>query len=91
MKCYCGIPEIKFVWHGEWSDPELIYKNHSFNYYDLENPLWEDYRVECAACGVNADDVVHAFPEWVKENKYTAFEYLDNLLECKCFYGGNTE
>ena len=23
---YYGIPEVKFIYHGEWSDPELYYK-----------------------------------------------------------------
>ena len=54
MKQYFyGIRGIEFIWHGEWSDPELIWHGKSF-----------------------------------KKNAYLAREYLQNLLDNKCFYGG---
>lgn len=30
-----GVPEARFVSHGEWSDPEIIYKGQSINYWDF--------------------------------------------------------
>ena len=41
-ECYFGIVPVRFVWHGQWADPELIYKRHSFNYWDIT-----DYMIEC--------------------------------------------
>jgi hypothetical protein len=87
MKQYFyGIRGIEFIWHGEWSDPELIWRGKSFNYYDVELPLWSEYRDECSENGTPADE--NAFPAWVKKNAYLAREYLQNLLDNKCFYGG---
>lgn len=76
---FYGIYGIQFIWHGEWSDPELIWHGKSFNYYDVENYLWELYKED-------APDL--DFEKWVKKNAYLARECLQNLLDYKCFYGG---
>ena len=76
---FYGIYGIRLIWHGDWSDPELIWHKKSFNYYDLENYLWEVY---------NEDEQQIDFDIWVKNNSYLARECLQNLLENKCFYGG---
>ena len=83
--CFYGIYGINLIWHGEWADPELIWHGHSFNYYDVETPLWHEYKETCVICGTqpNEDD----FKFWVKRNAHLAREYLQNLLDCKCFYG----
>jgi hypothetical protein len=80
---FYGIYGIEFIYHGQWSDPELIWLGKSFNYYDLENALYADYQ-EDAHNGENAPD----FEIWVKNNAYLARYYLQSLLENKCFYGG---
>lgn len=45
-----GIKGIQFVWHGEWSDPEVIIKRKRFNYWDIEEIMWEiveyDYNIK---------------------------------------------
>lgn len=76
---FYGIYGIRFIWHGAWSDPEIIWHGKSFNYYDLENTLWSYYQEE-----QNPPD----FEIWVKKNAALAREILQNLLDCKCFYGG---
>lgn len=79
---FYGIYGIRFIWHGQWSDPEIIWHGKSFNYYDLENTLYSYYSEE-----QNPLD----FEIWVKKNAYLAREILQNLLDCKCFYGGITQ
>ena len=87
MKKWChGIYGIEYVWHGAWADPELIWHKKSFNYYDVETPLWETYAEECR--GTDAEPDSNNFPAWVKKNAYLAREYLQNLMDYKCFYGG---
>lgn len=76
---FYGIYGIRFVWHGEWSDPELIWHGKSFNYYDVENTLYSYYSEEKSPLD---------FEIWVKKNAYLAREILQNLLDYKCFYGG---
>lgn len=83
---FYGIYGIKFIYHGEWCDPELIWHGKSFNYYDIEAPLWECYREECTENGITPTD--DAFAAWVKNNAYMVREYLQNLNENKCYYGG---
>lgn len=41
MANYRGAAGIEYVSHGAWSDPELIYDGKSFNYWDIEDALWE--------------------------------------------------
>ena len=78
---FYGIKGIKFVWHGAWSDPELIWHKQSFNYYDLEDALWCEYRDECEGLGreENEDD----FAKWVKANAYLSREILQNILDAR--------
>lgn len=81
---FYGIRGIKYISHGDWADPELIWHGKSFNYYDVEIPLWEAYREECHESGTTPDENI--FETWAKKNAYKAREYLQNLLDYKCFY-----
>lgn len=83
---FYGIYGIEIIWHGAWSDPELVWHKKSFNYYDLENTLWSYYKEERNE--LNIPIIENDFDKWVKKNAYLAREILQNLLECKCFYGG---
>lgn len=38
---WLGIRGIYMIWHGEWADPELKYKNHICNYYDIEDSMFQ--------------------------------------------------
>lgn len=78
---FYGIRGIHFIWHGAYSDPEIIWHNHSFNYYDLEDTLWCIYREECEEIGANADS--DAFPAWVKDHAATARDVLQNILDAR--------
>lgn len=83
---FYGIYGIEIISHGAWADPELIWHGKSFNYYDVETPLYETYREECHEQGKKPNDDI--FDTWVKKNAYLAREYLQNLMDYKCFYGG---
>ena len=41
LKPWRGCKSIKFKWNGTQSDPDLIYKGYVFNYYDIEEALWD--------------------------------------------------
>lgn len=53
-KTWRGVPGTTFIWHGEWSDPEVIYKGQSFNETDLEDYLWAEYKELCDCDGKKA-------------------------------------
>lgn len=77
MDCYCGIPDIIILWHGEWADPEICWNGLTCDYYELDESLWESYAEECRENDVPAD--VDRFPAWVKENAGLAMEFLRNI------------
>ena len=36
-----GIKGIQFVWRGNYSDPLVIIKRKKYNYWDIEDIIWE--------------------------------------------------
>ena len=38
---WCGIPDVKFIWHGQWSDPELEHNGYVANYWDIEDSMYQ--------------------------------------------------
>jgi hypothetical protein len=34
------IPGAKYIYHGDWSDPEVVYKGFSLNYWDIQDGLY---------------------------------------------------
>lgn len=38
-----GCKDIEMIWHGEYSDPELQYGDEIFNYWDVEDALWDEF------------------------------------------------
>ena len=42
-----GIPGTVFIYHGEWSDPEVWYDGEEYNASMFEDTLWDMYKTEC--------------------------------------------
>lgn len=59
-----GIPGIRMIWHGEWSDPELEYDGYVANYWDVENILY-GYAQDDGIENPDDDDV---FAQYVRDN-----------------------
>ena len=34
------IPGAKYIYHGDWSDPEVVYKGFSLNFWDIQEGLY---------------------------------------------------
>lgn len=83
---FYGIYGIELISHGAWSDPELKWHGKSFNYYDVETPLYNDYKEACDFHQTQPTE--EGFKKYVKRNAWLVREYLQNLLDSKCFYGG---
>ena len=79
-KLWCGVPDVYFIWHGTWGDPEVMYKDKLFNLpMDVETPLWSEYE-EC--CEKNKKEATYeGFTDYVKDNCERVYEVLDNLIE----------
>ena len=42
-----GIPEILFIYHNEWVDPEIEYKGYVLNVHDIEDEMWYWFEEFC--------------------------------------------
>lgn len=74
---YRGVKGVEFVWRGTQSDPLLKYKGKTFNYYDIEDALWDEFK---EMTGSNSED---AFDRWIQRNPEEVTNYLDDAI-----YGG---
>lgn len=73
---YRGIPGTTWIWHGEWSDPEVEYKGKVFNVNDIEDYLQSVYEDECFDNGTEATD--DGFDAWFTAEKMLDF-YTDTM------------
>ena len=64
MANYCNVPGVQFIYHGDWADPELIYKDHVFNAHDVEDSLWDEFQEQTDDHGTAEEYAafVHAHP-----------------------------
>ena len=85
MGNFYGIPGIKFISHGEWSDPEVEYKGYTFNYWDVEDSLYDLFKQEFEPY---EDDLyvskdtgeVLSFEDWLNQNKDLVYGELDDFV-----------
>lgn len=79
---YRGAKNVQFVGHGEWSDPDLVYKGYTFNYWDIENALWDMFLEDTGHTDSESGvpEVEAEFDEYVRNN---IDNYLDDVI-----YGG---
>lgn len=74
--CWYGIYPIKFIWHGAWSDPELKYKGHLFNYWDIENRMYEEWLYYYS-------ENYPTFEDWITNNGKWVKAFLDYVIEIR--------
>lgn len=67
-----GIKGIKFIWNGEWADPEIEYKGKKCSAYVVEDTMWEFYYKD----GCPGD-----FNDYMRENE----EEVRDLCEMALF------
>lgn len=82
MTTWRGCENIEHVWNGTQSDPDLIYKGYVFNYYDIENALWDDF-----LSLTEYEDSDHDKPEVEHEFDLFLHDVADSYLD-DCIYGG---
>lgn len=84
-RTFRGLPEIEFIWHGAYSDPELIYKGESFNYWDVEDALYDmckdDLEYEGEDINKASDDKF--FDKWLLDNEDRVYGMLDDWISAK--------
>ena len=87
MANFYGIPGIEFISHGEWSDPEIVYENFSFNYWDVEDTLYGIFTEEFEPYDADEELFVSketgellSFEDWVKQEKGLVYDELDDII-----------
>lgn len=62
---YRGVPGSTYIYHGEWADPEILWKGVEINANDVEDSLWESYEDDCRDRREKPTD--DGFDEWLDE------------------------
>lgn len=78
MANYCNVPGVEFVYHNEWADPELIYKDHTFNVHDAEDMLWDEFQAQ-----TNDQGTADEYASWVEVHPSLLTDLLDDLIALK--------
>lgn len=69
-----GIPGVKFIWRGWYSDPEIEYKRKRCSCYIVEDTMWERFREE-----TNSEDE-EMFDKYMLDNKDEVYELCELAL-----------
>lgn len=81
-RTWYGVPGSTFVWHGEWSDPEIYFdyegEQYVFNGSEMEDILWDNFRDYCQENNLNPnehynDKVYDEFAQQEAENVLLTF------------------
>lgn len=77
---YRGVKNVHYIDHGEWADPEISYKRHLFNYWEIEDSLWDMYKKECEENGVVVVD------DFCKDGYIATERDFDKFCQRECKY-----
>ena len=73
---YRGVPGSTYIWHGEWSDPEVWWDGVELNANDIEESLWNSYKDDCEERGENPTE--QGYEDWLEE---MGTEYIASQLD----------
>ena len=81
-----GSDVIDMDYHGDWADPDLVYDGYTFNYWDIENALWDMFLEDTGYSDRDSGnlEVEEEFNQYVKDN---APSYLDDVIAAGYFDG----
>ena len=75
-----GSKDIEYVWKGPWSDPELVYDGKTFNYWDIEDALWNMFLEENPQWTDDDSDNPECEDEFNRYVQYNGALYLDDVI-----------
>lgn len=75
-----GSKDIEYVWKGPWSDPELVYDGKTFNYWDIEDALWNMFLEENPQWKDSDSDNPECEDEFDKYVQSEGALYLDDVI-----------
>ena len=82
-----GCSNIQFRHNGAWSDPDIIYNGYTFNYWDIEDALWDMFLEDTGYSDSMSDDpqVEKEFNEFCQKE---ASWYLEEVIDGGYFGDG---
>ena len=76
-----GVPGTRYIWHGEWADPEIEYKGYLINANDVEDFFYDRYMEGIQDQGFGTEGYDEAFDDWMnKQSKITLTLALDDMI-----------
>lgn len=81
-----GSDVIDMDYHGDWADPDLVYDGYTFNYWDIEDALWDMFLEETGYSDSDAHNpqVEEEFSQYIRDN---APSYLEDVIGAGYFEG----
>ena len=84
---YGVVEHVDFVDNGAMSDPSLVYRGYEFNYWDVEDSIYEMYRSDVEEV-YNDEDLAQLdfdlndehWLNWLRENSDRVRDYLDDWI-----------
>lgn len=72
-----GIPDVKFIYHNNWSDPEVFYNGKRYNPVETENTMWINWLYDENGNFVRErEDDMDGFRSYMVNNRDMVIEYL---------------
>lgn len=56
-KTWRGVPGTKWIWNGEWADPQVEYDGEIINANDLEDFVFDQYQLDCKYSNKEASEL----------------------------------
>lgn len=69
-----GIKPIRFIWRGEWADPDICYNRMVVNSHIVEDSMYERYCEDCREGNLEITD--DGFAEFMRNNKDEIVELI---------------
>lgn len=77
-----GITDIGFIWHGEWSDPEIEYEGKRINANIIEDTMWERWIYDDDGILIDGrKNDVEGFEKFMLDNKDEVYELIELAME----------
>lgn len=77
---WMGIYGFRFVSHGEWSDPEIIWHGYAMNMHEVEDPMWALFCEVCDETGLEQSE--ENFMAFCKKEVWRMREYAQMAIDC---------
>lgn len=74
-----GIYGFRFIYHGDWADPEIVWHGYAMSTWYVEEPMWECYCEMCNEQGLEQTD--EGFVAYCKKNVEQLRDYAQAAIE----------